>query len=197
MSTAHSSLPLRSGDPRRVCLIRLPKLHLGPRKREFLVYLAGALFAFGWWAFLDATISSKYASPITDPDSPYDPVPVRVSFADWTPGLCATLGMIIVNLIDKSRLMSDDGGDWDGSWSGGGVAWRARLFLFVGFALMAGGLAGSITVLVIKYMIPHYPENFGVHWGVANVIQSVTIMFSAVVLWVAQNSEEYGYEIGL
>jgi len=28
------------------------------------------------------------------------------------------------------------------------------------------------TVLVIKYMIPHYPENFGVNWGVANVIQS-------------------------
>jgi hypothetical protein len=102
-------------------------------------------FAFGWWAFLDATISSKYASPITDPDSPYDPVPVRVTFADWTPGLCATLGMIIVNLIDKSRLMSEDGGDWDGSWSSGGVAWRARLFLFVGFALMAGGLAGSIV----------------------------------------------------
>jgi hypothetical protein len=54
--------------------------------------------------------------------------------------------MIIVNLIDKQRLMGDDdaGGGWDGSW-GGGVAWRARLFLFVGFALMAGGLAGSIV----------------------------------------------------
>ncbi|GAA5880757.1 hypothetical protein JCM16303_004340 [Sporobolomyces ruberrimus] len=195
MSTSHSSLPLRSADPRRVCLIRLPKLHLGPRKREFLVYLAGALFAFGWWSFLDATVSSKYASPISNPDdTPYDPIPVRVTFADWTPGLCATLGMIIVNLIDKQRLMSDD---WDGSWSSGGVAWRARLFLFIGFALMAGGLAGSITVLVIKYVIPSYPENFGVSWGVANVIQSITIMFSAVVLWVAQSSEEYGYEIGL
>ncbi|GAA5892849.1 Vps68p [Sporobolomyces salmoneus] len=197
MSTAHSSLPLRSGDPRRVCLIRLPKLHLGPRKREFLVYFAGALFAFGWWSFLDATISSKYALPISDPDSPYDPIPVRVSFADWTPGLCATLGMIIVNLIDKSQLMSDEGGAWSGGWSEGGIAWRARLFLFVGFALMAGGLAGSITVLVIKYMVPHYPGNFGIPWGVANVIQSITIMFSAVVLWVAQSSEEYGYEIGL
>lgn len=55
--------------------------------------------------------------------------------------------MIIVNLIDKQQLLSDDeqGGSWaDGSW-GGGVAWRARLFLFVGFALMAGGLAGSVV----------------------------------------------------
>lgn len=86
---------------------------------------------------------SAHAKPLTDPDTPYDPIPVRVNFADWAPGLCATLGMIIVNLIDKQRLLGDDG--WDGSWSGGGVAWRARLFLFVGFALMAGGLAGSIV----------------------------------------------------
>jgi len=25
------------------------------------------------------------------------------------------------------------------------IVWRARLFLFIGFALMAGGLAGSIV----------------------------------------------------
>lgn len=109
-------------------------------------------FALGWWAFLDATIMSAHAKPISDPDSPYDPIPVRVTFADWAPGLCATLGMIIVNLIDKQRLLADDGGGggggWGGDgWGGGGVAWRARLFLFVGFALMAGGLAGSIVRL--------------------------------------------------
>jgi hypothetical protein len=40
---ASSSLPMRSGDPRRVFLLRLPKISLGPRKREFLVYFAGAL----------------------------------------------------------------------------------------------------------------------------------------------------------
>ncbi len=41
--------------------------------------------------------------------------------------------------------MSDDFGDGDGGWGGGSVVWRARLFLFMGFALMAGGLAGSIV----------------------------------------------------
>ena len=56
--------------------------------------------------------------------------------------------MIIVNLIDKQQLLSDD--DAGGSTSfggsfGGGVAWKARLFLFLGFALMAGGLAGSVV----------------------------------------------------
>ncbi|GAA6023078.1 hypothetical protein JCM10207_007712 [Rhodosporidiobolus poonsookiae] len=194
-SMVSNNLPLRSGDPRRVCLIQLPKISLGPKKREFLVYFAGALFAFGWWAFLDASISSAHAKPISDPDSPYDPVPVHVTFADWAPGLCATLGMIIVNLIDKARLMGEDD-SWGGGWSGGGVAWRARLFLFVGFALMAGGLAGSVTVLIVKYIVKHYPENFGVNWGVAGVIQSLSIMFSAVILWIAQAANsEYDYNI--
>ncbi|BGP54645.1 hypothetical protein JCM8202_003709 [Rhodotorula sphaerocarpa] len=203
MSGATSSLPMRSSDPRRVLLVRCPSIRLGEKQRPALVYLAGALFALGWWAFLDATIMSAHAKPISDPDSPYDPIPVRVTFADWAPGLCATLGMIIVNLIDKQRLLADDGGGggggWGGDgWGGGGVAWRARLFLFVGFALMAGGLAGSITVLVIKYVLPSYPESYGVSWGIANVLQSIAIMFSSVVLWTAQNAEQdYSYNITL
>jgi len=189
---------MRASDPRRVCLIHLPKVSLGPRKREILVYLSGALFAIGWWFFLDATILSSHAKPIEDPNSPFDPVPVHVTFADWTPAICSTLGMIIVNLIDKQKLQGEgDDGAWEGSW-GGGVTWRARLFLFLGFALMAGGLAGSVTVLVIKYVIPNYPEGFGINYGAANVVQSIAIMMSAIVLWLAQNSEaEYDYQLTL
>ncbi|SCZ98669.1 BZ3500_MvSof-1268-A1-R1_Chr7-1g09236 [Microbotryum saponariae] len=191
-----SSVPMRRHDPRRVCLISMPKIALGPRKREYLVYFSGALFALGWWCFLDAAILSSHATPPADSGS-YDPVPVHVSFADWTPGICSTLGMIIVNLINKEHLLNDEG-EWEGGLLGGGVAWRARLFLFVGFALMAGGLAGSVTVLVIKYVIPPYPGNFGVEWGVANVLQSICIMFSAVVLWTAQNADnDYEYNLQL
>lgn len=93
---------------------------------------------------MDAALLSKHAIPILDPDSPYDPIPVHVTFSDWIPGLCSTFGMIIVNLIDKAQLTSD--GDEGGNWTD--VAWRAKLFLFMGFALMAGGLAGSIVSIV-------------------------------------------------
>ena len=65
--------------------------------------------------------------------------PVHVSFVDWIPGICSLLGFIVINLIDKDRIRGND------SFGDSGAVWRARLLLFIGFALMAGGLAGSVV----------------------------------------------------
>ena len=47
--------------------------------------------------------------------------------------------MLIINLIDKDRVQGhEDFGD-------ARAVWRARLFLFIGFSFMAGGLAGSVV----------------------------------------------------
>lgn len=47
--------------------------------------------------------------------------------------------MIVVNLIDKDRVRGEEG------FGDSRAVWRARVFLFIGFALMAGGLAGSVV----------------------------------------------------
>ena len=47
--------------------------------------------------------------------------------------------MLVVNLIDKDRVRGEDG------FGDSKAVWRARLFLFISFALMAGGLAGSVV----------------------------------------------------
>lgn len=147
-------------------------------KRSFGIYASGALFSFAWWIFFDALLLSSIRSkqpPILDDPSTWIPPPVKMSFADWVPGLLATLGMIVVNLIDKSVLAEAGGfgavgGFSSGSWGGDSIQWRARLFLFVGFALLAGGLAGSVTVLTIKYIIADLPS--GYEWyGFSNVVR--------------------------
>ena len=105
---------------------------------------------------------------------------VHVQFVDWIPMICNILGMVVydlviggslmcsINSIDKSRLSRD-------SYTGNEVAWTARVILFVGFALMAGGLAGSVTVLVLKYYIPDYPfPTLG--FGVSNFIGNSLVM---------------------
>lgn len=58
--------------------------------------------------------------------------------------------MLVINSIEKSRLQADS---W--SYSGDGVAWKARFVLFLGFALLAGGLAGSVVSAL--YFLPYTP----------------------------------------
>ncbi|KAE9400817.1 UPF0220-domain-containing protein [Gymnopus androsaceus JB14] len=96
-----------------------------------------------------------------------DEPPVHVKFVDWVPGICSLLGYLVVNLIDKDRIKGDEG---------------------FGFALMAGGLAGSVV---------DYAEMFK-YYGYANVIQNFLIMVSAAFLWMAQStSGEYEYNVTL
>jgi uncharacterized protein UPF0220 len=80
---------------------------------------------------------------ITGHQSPPDTeAPVYVTFVGWIPGICSLLGYLIINLIDKDRVRGDEG------FGDSRVVWRARLFLFIGFAFMAGGLAGSVVCLL-------------------------------------------------
>lgn len=99
------------------------------------------------------------------------------------------------------------------------IVWKARLFLFLGFAFMAGGLAGSVvsafssrilypvctvsfplfiqTVLVLKYIVTEYPAYQ--HYGIANVVQNAGMMLSAIILWVSgtMGDNEYDYQLAL
>ncbi|KAJ7054205.1 hypothetical protein C8F01DRAFT_1164340 [Mycena amicta] len=185
------SLPRSQYDPRRVCLNPFPNVDLGKHRRTVGVYVAGALFALANWIFLDACILSKYAkSPWGSPEDPA-PAPVHVTFVDWIPGICSLFGFLVINLIDKDRIRGED------NFGDARAVWRARLFLFLGFALMAGGLAGSVTVLVLKYIMPEYPDLFK-YYGYANVSQNVALMLSVVILWMAQSApSEYEYNLTL
>ncbi|KAK3169534.1 hypothetical protein OEA41_008918 [Lepraria neglecta] len=166
-------------------LFRFPKPEWlnSPNTRTAGVYLAGALFSLGLFFFIDASTYSKSNKNGGD---------VHVKFVDWIPGICSALGMLVINSIEKTRLSADSY-----SYSGTGVAWKARLVLFLGFALMAGGLAGSVVVLVLKYLVPQYSFPT-LYFGVANVIANGLIMLSSVVLWVSQNLEDdYTYNLAL
>jgi len=115
---------------------------------------------------IDIAVWSKSTQNYTDP-------PVHITFVDWIPSICSALGMLVINSIDKSRLSADSF-----SYSGNGVAWKARLVLFLGFALLAGGLAGSVTVLVLKYVGTCM---FPALWmGVGNVVANAMVMLRYV-----------------
>lgn len=140
-------------------------------------------FSLAFFILLDAAVWSKSA---------LNGSTTHITFLDWVPLIFSSLGMLIINSIEKTRLSADSF-----SYSGSGVAWKARVVLFLGFASLAGGMAGGVTVLVLKYVVAEvsWPT---MYMGVANVLANGGVMLSTVVLWVSQNMEdEYAYNLAL
>ncbi|EGP90452.1 unnamed protein product [Zymoseptoria tritici ST99CH_1A5] len=172
-----------SGD--RLFRLRFPKPEWmnSANTRNAGVYLSGALFSIALFVLIDSSVYSN--SRLNGAD-------LHINFVDWIPGIFSFLGMIVINSIDKTRLTGDTF-----AYSGDGVAWKARVILFLGFAAMAGGLAGGISVLVLKY-ITAGAEGMTLWFGVSNLIANALVMFSSVVLWVSQNMEDdYTYNLAL
>ncbi|PBP22767.1 UPF0220-domain-containing protein [Diplocarpon rosae] len=167
----------------RLWKFRMPEWMNSTTARGAGVYAAGALFSLSFFTLLDAAVWSHSAKNGSS---------IHISFIDWLPLIFSALGMLIINSIEKTRLAADSF-----SYSGSGVAWKARVVLFLGFASLAGGMAGGVTVLVLKYVVPNAPWPT-MYMGVANLIANGLVMLSSVVLWISQNLEdEYSYNLAL
>ena len=59
------------------------------------------------------------------------------------------------------------------------MAWKARVVLFMGFAAMAGGLAGGVCVMVLKY-ITEGAEGVSLWFGAANLVGNSLVMLRYV-----------------
>jgi Uncharacterised protein family (UPF0220) len=121
-------------------------------------------FAVAFYSLLDAALWSRSA---------LNGSTRHITFLDWVPLIFSALGMLIINSIEKTRLSATD----SFSYSGSGVAWKARVVLFLGFASLAGGLAGGITVLVLKYVVDDGGTPWPAMWmGVANLVANGAVM---------------------
>ncbi|KAK2628668.1 hypothetical protein QTJ16_001771 [Diplocarpon rosae] len=145
----------------RLWKFRMPEWMNSTTARGAGVYAAGALFSLSFFILLDAAVWSHSAKNGSS---------IHISFIDWLPLIFSALGMLIINSIEKTRLAADSF-----SYSGSGVAWKARVVLFLGFASLAGGMAGGVTVLVLKYVVPNAPWPT-MYMGVANLIANGLVM---------------------
>jgi hypothetical protein len=116
-------------------------------------------FSLAFYVMLDAAVWSK-SKNASD---------VHVKFVDWLPLIFSSLGMLIINSVEKQRLSADSF-----SYSGSGVAWKARVVLFLGFAMLAGGMAGGVTVFVLKFIVPGV-EMPALGMGIENVVSNALV----------------------
>lgn len=146
--------------------------------RSQTMYVSGMLYALGLWLMIDASIFSRTLNASV----------VHVTFVDWIPFICSTLGMVVVNSLDKVQLVSASTGGFDtGAIS---LQWQARIVLFIGFSLLAVGFNGSFLILVLKFLIKGYTENPTIRMGTENVGANVSVMLSCTILWIVSTLEE-------
>lgn len=171
-------------DHDRLFRIQFPRFS-STTLRTIGVYLSGAFYALGFYSLLDSALFSSHGNGSI----------VHVKFPDWLPFIVSSLGMLIINLVDKARLQGDGSASF--SFGGSQADWQAKVVLFLGFASLAGGLAGSIVILVLKYTVPKFPmPTLGM--GILNVVANASVMISCIFLWAAQNIEdEYSYNLQL
>ncbi|KAK3326567.1 vacuolar protein sorting-associated protein [Apodospora peruviana] len=166
----------------RLWKFRKPEWMNSAQARNAGVYTAGGLFSLAFYVLLDSAVWSKKVNGSN----------VHINFVDWLPFIFSSLGMLIINSVEKQRLSADSF-----SYSGSGVAWKARVVLFLGFAALAGGMSGGAIVFVLKFVVDE------VGWpamtmGVENVVANALVGLSTVVLWISQNMEdEYAYNLAL
>ncbi|CAK7272357.1 Vacuolar protein sorting-associated protein 68 [Sporothrix epigloea] len=177
-------------EDERLWKFQWPAWASGVWARNSGVYASGALFSLAFYVMLDAAVWSKSTANGSD---------VHVTFVDWLPLICSSMGMLIINSVEKARL-SSDGIGYSGlgmGGGGGGVAWQARVVLFLGFASLAGGMAGGVCIFVLKFVVPSVGMPM-LGMGIENVVANGLVGLSSVVLWISQNMEdEYAYNLAL
>ncbi|KAJ3012199.1 hypothetical protein HKX48_006412 [Thoreauomyces humboldtii] len=139
--------------------------HKFPSRTEFIGYLAGTMFAVAWWIFIDG---ATYAV------TREKPLPIKVAFVDWIPGILSTFALIIVNLIDREMLNAD------GDGSGHSVATKARGCAFVGVSMALGALGGGYAVTILKYIRAGYTMGDPAYFGFCIAGQNTLIFMSYV-----------------
>lgn len=165
-------------EPNRLFKFNLP-FHMNHHVlRSQSMYVSGVLYALGLWLMIDASIFSKTLNASI----------VHVTFVDWIPFICSTLGMIVINSLDKVQLISASSNGFDsGAVS---LQWQARIVLFIGFSLIAIGLNGSFLILVLKFIIKGFTSNPTIKMGIENVLSNICVMASCTLLWIVSTLED-------
>eukprot|EP00199_Chlamydomonas_sp_CCMP681_P003101 CAMPEP_0119107662 /NCGR_PEP_ID=MMETSP1180-20130426/11529_1 /TAXON_ID=3052 ORGANISM="Chlamydomonas cf sp, Strain CCMP681" /NCGR_SAMPLE_ID=MMETSP1180 /ASSEMBLY_ACC=CAM_ASM_000741 /LENGTH=179 /DNA_ID=CAMNT_0007093181 /DNA_START=11 /DNA_END=550 /DNA_ORIENTATION=- len=139
------------------------------------VLLAGAVFAAGWWCWVDACV---LATPHTIP------------FQQYLPGILATLCICMINVIRREELQESDPFDDAGFC-------RPRAWLFLSYCMSFGSIVGAVWVMIEHYANNEELTSAAEKWpGVAGIFQVVLVLASGLLLFVSRAPSEDAADMG-
>ncbi|PRP85694.1 hypothetical protein PROFUN_06528 [Planoprotostelium fungivorum] len=131
--------------------------------RTFLPVFAGITFAVAWWLWIDSHVWSHKQ----EQDHP-DDHPATVKVVYYIPGLVATLGLIMTNLVslESTNIFDEE------------VSSKVRVWLFASFLVSLGAIAAGIWIMAANYLSHSNNPSGQVYPGVALTVQNFLIFLS-------------------
>uniref|UniRef100_A0A2P2KJQ1 Uncharacterized protein MANES_18G073000 n=1 Tax=Rhizophora mucronata TaxID=61149 RepID=A0A2P2KJQ1_RHIMU len=120
---------------------------------------AGAMFAVGWWFWVDAVVCSS----------------VKVSFLHYLPGIFASMAAVMFNCVKRVDI------DYSPYEEG---EWRLKLWLFFIYVVSIVSLAASVGLLIQDSIVKSKPS---VWTGTASILQCVFVLTSGLLYWTSHS----------
>ena len=139
--------------------------------RNFIVSaVSGLLFAAGWWIFIDASAYRDHAPG-------YNAGP----FVYYIAGILATIGLFLLNNLDK-RLFTSDG------WADEVAVWE-KILIVVSVMFHLASLIAAIWIYAVRKGDHNVWET---NWqGISQIVQTILIIASSLVWRFLWKDDEY------
>ncbi|KAN0055494.1 hypothetical protein ACTA71_008607 [Dictyostelium dimigraforme] len=149
---------------------------------KYLPALAGIIFTAGWFLWIDGHV---YENTNNNNDPDFDGP--HIQWVYYLPGIFATLGMVMANIVDLSALNSNsllfDGGST-----------KVRVWLFVSFAISFGCIGAALWIMIAVFLPPHNTNDAAQWPGVAITLQTSLIFLSSLILVYKKVRQDDGYD---
>jgi|UniRef100_A0A7S4FR13 hypothetical protein len=122
-------------------------------------YLAGALFAVGWWFFVDGWVSFG-----KEHEGKY-------KFVMWLPGLLGTFAFLMVNMTKPSELNQTSMFDETN-------ANNVKIWFFFSILVSFASIIAAIWITVASEDLKEQQYS-----GVTLILQSISLLISSLVFW--------------
>mmetsp|Transcript_18825 Transcript_18825/g.44089 ORF Transcript_18825/g.44089 Transcript_18825/m.44089 type:complete len:146 (-) Transcript_18825:80-517(-) len=125
---------------------------------------AGVIFGVAWLVFVDGIITN---------DRSDNPVELKNNAGlVYLPGLLAVIALFMINTVNPEDLSNDQ------------IANKLKLWLFFSIIIGMGAIIVAVWVLVDVYINRNADNSKAA--AVGSVVQTVLIMISSLVFWVAK-----------
>eukprot|EP00211_Chloroparvula_japonica_P008351 CAMPEP_0119126350 /NCGR_PEP_ID=MMETSP1310-20130426/5307_1 /TAXON_ID=464262 /ORGANISM="Genus nov. species nov., Strain RCC2339" /LENGTH=158 /DNA_ID=CAMNT_0007116503 /DNA_START=119 /DNA_END=595 /DNA_ORIENTATION=+ len=143
--------------------------------------MAGALFAMGWFIFIDGAViagespnKTKYVDLNSDGHvEALDKVIKDLRWYYYIPGVLGSLALVMLNCAPL-RTAEDDGGDVFDEDNPVSYPMKLRFWLFLSFTCAFCTVAGGVWIFVAEYL--------GTWTGIAIMLQPILILGSSMLL---------------